>query len=305
MDFTAGFCGFYQQELARLFSQCTSMSPPLPDPTSNPPAVSLMPILGTLQQQIGVPGQLLGTVPSLQLPPSCALPIPSSQHGRPRLSSVDGNESDASWDTYSSSPSPSSISSGNPSSPLGSPTGIFSNAFAHPQLNPNPTEAAWLEFQGNGRDCELDELDKLSRRLNLERNVRSSARPPMSGRAADLLSGDVLLFNEEDPMVVKNRLIQLLREQERAKGKRKKTNKVCVFCRNNGEAEAIYSCHQLKDETGKITCPILYCYTCPKCGANKDNAHTLKYCPLSTGEVPGGINALKTARTSAGRKRFP
>eukprot|EP00112_Aurelia_sp_Birch-Aquarium-sp1_P002212 Seg1237.2 transcript_id=Seg1237.2/GoldUCD/mRNA.D3Y31 product="Nanos 1" protein_id=Seg1237.2/GoldUCD/D3Y31 len=56
---------------------------------------------------------------------------------------------------------------------------------------------------------------------------------------------------------------------------------VCVFCRNNGESEAVYSSHILKDAEGRTTCPILRAYTCPICKANGDNSHTIKYCPLN------------------------
>ena len=56
---------------------------------------------------------------------------------------------------------------------------------------------------------------------------------------------------------------------------------VCVFCRNNGESEAVYSNHILKDAEGRTTCPILRAYTCPICKANGDNSHTIKYCPLN------------------------
>ncbi|XP_063290052.1 nanos homolog 1 [Pelobates fuscus] len=54
----------------------------------------------------------------------------------------------------------------------------------------------------------------------------------------------------------------------------------CGFCRNNREAAEIYSNHRLKGTDGRILCPILRCYTCPLCGANGDNAHTLRYCPM-------------------------
>ena len=54
---------------------------------------------------------------------------------------------------------------------------------------------------------------------------------------------------------------------------------VCVFCRNNGEDEAVYSTHSLKDNEGKVTCPILFAYECPICKASGQEAHTLKYCP--------------------------
>ncbi|XP_006786021.1 nanos homolog 1-like [Neolamprologus brichardi] len=57
--------------------------------------------------------------------------------------------------------------------------------------------------------------------------------------------------------------------------------KVCVFCRNNGAPEEVYGTHILKTVDGRVLCPILRAYTCPLCSANGDNAHTIKYCPLS------------------------
>lgn len=57
--------------------------------------------------------------------------------------------------------------------------------------------------------------------------------------------------------------------------------KVCVFCRNNGAPEEVYGTHILKTAEGRVLCPILRAYTCPLCSANGDNAHTIKYCPLS------------------------
>ena len=60
-----------------------------------------------------------------------------------------------------------------------------------------------------------------------------------------------------------------------------KGDKICVFCRNNGENEAVYSTHQLKDAQGRVTCPVLYIYTCPICGATGEHAHTIKYCPMN------------------------
>ncbi|XP_019114409.2 nanos homolog 1 [Larimichthys crocea] len=57
--------------------------------------------------------------------------------------------------------------------------------------------------------------------------------------------------------------------------------KLCVFCRNNGAPEEVYGTHILKTADGRVLCPILRAYTCPLCSANGDNAHTIKYCPLS------------------------
>lgn len=53
----------------------------------------------------------------------------------------------------------------------------------------------------------------------------------------------------------------------------------CSFCENNGESEEIYKSHPLKDSLGKVVCPILRTYCCPKCGESGDYAHTNKYCP--------------------------
>ena len=56
--------------------------------------------------------------------------------------------------------------------------------------------------------------------------------------------------------------------------------KVCTFCKSNGEAEHIYTSHALKNSINKITCPILMQYSCVECGATGENTHTIKYCPV-------------------------
>lgn len=57
--------------------------------------------------------------------------------------------------------------------------------------------------------------------------------------------------------------------------------RVCVFCRNNGAPEGVFGAHVLKAADGRVVCPVLRAYTCPLCGASGDDAHTVKYCPLS------------------------
>jgi hypothetical protein len=53
----------------------------------------------------------------------------------------------------------------------------------------------------------------------------------------------------------------------------------CRFCEKNGEKEAIFSSHPLKDSLGKVVCPVLRSHKCPKCKESGDYAHTIKYCP--------------------------
>uniref|UniRef100_A0A8C9EM31 Nanos-type domain-containing protein n=1 Tax=Pavo cristatus TaxID=9049 RepID=A0A8C9EM31_PAVCR len=83
------------------------------------------------------------------------------------------------------------------------------------------------------------------------------------------------------------------------KGRRAPELQVCVFCRNNKEAVALYTTHILKGPDGRVLCPVLRRYTCPLCGASGDNAHTIKYCPLSKMQA---AKQLRHARTALGKK---
>ncbi|KAK2585980.1 hypothetical protein KPH14_010554 [Odynerus spinipes] len=91
--------------------------------------------------------------------------------------------------------------------------------------------------------------------------------------------------------------------------RRRKTKKPlpteCVFCRNNGEEEAYYRKHLLKDSDGRVLCPVLRAYTCPICGACGDIAHTVKYCPKgskNSGSI-STVSAFKLLRNSMGKRR--
>ena len=50
-----------------------------------------------------------------------------------------------------------------------------------------------------------------------------------------------------------------------------------------------------KDSEGRVTCPVLRAYTCPICGANGDEAHTIKYCPQNQSKSIASNNASTTS----------
>ena len=190
----------------------------------------------------------------------------------------------------------SSLSPSPPSSPASGVSGGFSWDMPSPVLL-NPLD----DFASNGIDCDLDDIDKIMRRNDLEKNVRSSALG--QGRAAELFNSN---NDSQNAYLPKARLLSMIREAERNKlNKRKKPAKVCVFCKNNGECATVYESHQLKDDAGRVMCPILFDYKCPKCGAKGENAHTLKYCPKSSDAYVDSKALRSTARTAAGKRRFP
>lgn len=151
----------------------------------------------------------------------------------------------------------------------------------------NQAKSVWEDFENNGRERDLDDLDRLLRGMGVVGGGGGGGKEAPDPQGVQTAVEDIL---------TKASLIEILRERERlqrsrgAKRLQKKPSitiirtTACVFCRNNGEPEAVFSSHNLKDPEGNITCPILYIYTCPICGANGKSAHTIKYCPYNTGE---------------------
>ncbi|KAM9795342.1 nanos homolog 1-like [Neosynchiropus ocellatus] len=90
------------------------------------------------------------------------------------------------------------------------------------------------------------------------------------------------------------------RRMRKPASRTKQEPKICVFCRNNGAPEEVFGSHVLKTPDGRVVCPILRAYTCPLCSANGDNAHTIKYCPLSKEQPPQ--RPLKGGRAVGGKR---
>ncbi|XP_063390368.1 uncharacterized protein LOC134675987 [Cydia fagiglandana] len=89
--------------------------------------------------------------------------------------------------------------------------------------------------------------------------------------------------------------------------------KMCSFCRKNGETPLVYMTHCVKEKRGNrniVTCPILRSHVCSTCGVSGDNAHTITYCPVlrsTNNGVPlkSTTITLKNTRVkSNGRRRY-
>uniref|UniRef100_H3AZM7 Nanos C2HC-type zinc finger 3 n=1 Tax=Latimeria chalumnae TaxID=7897 RepID=H3AZM7_LATCH len=75
----------------------------------------------------------------------------------------------------------------------------------------------------------------------------------------------------------------------------------CNFCKHNGESWQIYTSHNLKNEDGKVSCPILRQHTCPQCHATGDFAHTKRFCPMT--EKGYASVHQDASRNAAGKKQ--
>eukprot|EP00092_Neocalanus_flemingeri_P040382 GFUD01043981.1.p1 GENE.GFUD01043981.1~~GFUD01043981.1.p1 ORF type:complete len:276 (+),score=81.06 GFUD01043981.1:220-1047(+) len=81
---------------------------------------------------------------------------------------------------------------------------------------------------------------------------------------------------------------------------------VCKFCHSNGESEAQYRSHQLKNTNGLVICPVLRSFTCPICKATGDFAHTQRYCPLNKdGKFNTGASLTELKRKKNAAGNFP
>jgi len=166
------------------------------------------------------------------------------------------------------------------------PLGVQGQESCH-SWNVNITDVIRSEFERNGVDREIDEVDQIQLKL------RSSSTAPVCTQ--ELNNGNVR------PSVLDDYVAARERKRRLSKSKRGVKASECVFCKNNGETAGIYSSHAVKDESGRVTCPILRKYTCPLCGVNGDAAHTLRYCPKNMEQTSRTLSLLRTSRLSTGR----
>ena len=159
-----------------------------------------------------------------------------------------------------------------------------------------PDETNRTEFEENGIDSALDDIDREMRKRLDNKNVTSSTKG-QRGRFRQVL------FSHETTPEARERLIAILQSSQQSRTKRPKKKMMCTFCKNNGEDEQVYTDHDLKDDQKRIICPILSAYECPKCHATGANAHTIKYCPLTGSDYVDTRAVRNTARTAAGKRR--
>ncbi|XP_034021411.1 nanos homolog 1-like [Thalassophryne amazonica] len=152
---------------------------------------------------------------------------------------------------------------------------------------------------GHGRDGDA-QLDCCTPAISYDVVERISLLRPYH-----YLAGDSPLADRDSPVYRGSFTgLDLLSTDKRHKQtqRAKSEPKVCVFCRNNGAPEEVYGTHILKSADGRVLCPILRAYTCPLCSANGDNAHTIKYCPLS--KEPQSQRAAKGGRALGKRLKI-
>ncbi|XP_069992026.1 uncharacterized protein [Penaeus vannamei] len=83
--------------------------------------------------------------------------------------------------------------------------------------------------------------------------------------------------------------------------------KFCGFCKSNGATAKSFLSHPLRNDFGKLVCPVLRSYTCPYCGATGDAAHTLSYCPSKRqphDSLPLAVKLKNTMRNASSVRRF-
>lgn len=163
------------------------------------------------------------------------------------------------------------------------------------RLNTSTSTNATASVLGNNSSLShaLNSLHNQQHQQNNYNNLNSSPTPSSNHNLLSALSlstssgaslSNTLLSSSGKPLRSERLPPQMVDEIiKQAKNRRRQGGKkeVCVFCRNNGEKEPIYTSHTLKDAQNNVACPILRLYQCPICHASGDQAHTIKYCPYA------------------------
>jgi hypothetical protein len=168
---------------------------------------------------------------------------------------------------------PNSAQQHRPLLPIGMPP------MPHPQsLQQQQSQPIMNQFQSNDAWL-LAEMTAMLRQNQQQQMAAFNANITLSSAAQQILAANN--NNNNRPLRSEKIDIEIIKHLIReARWKRRcgMKKEVCVFCRNNGENELIYTSHSLKDSVGNVTCPILRAYQCPICGATGAQAHTIKYC---------------------------
>ncbi|XP_067659679.1 uncharacterized protein [Haliotis asinina] len=240
----------------------------------------------------GDPSKLQGKVTPMQIGTErTVVKSPSVVRDRPRKASLSSVETDVSDDTCASRDSDSTYSFCLPNIPEFTrpilpqkqsrpvPTSATSE-----RLNPSPC----LEVEDRtflGTDCDREDI------LSSAADLRNSLHRHDVSAAASTVTG-----------MMEKLVIDAVERKMRDTAEKFSRPTVCVFCQRNGETIEYYSTHVLKDNRGKVICPVLRKYVCPKCSATGDNAHTLRHCPLSR-TAQSIADTFKTPRTSSGFRK--
>jgi hypothetical protein len=164
------------------------------------------------------------------------------------------------------------------------------------RLNSSTTNSAAVSILGNNSSLLSSQLNQslLNNNSMNYSNINSSNSGLLSALSLQASNGSLSaaaakqLANSSSKPLRSERLpsqfVDELVKQAKIRRKNGGKKEVCVFCRNNGETEQIFTSHTLKDANNNVACPILRMYQCPICHASGDQAHTIKYCPYANKE---------------------
>ncbi|XP_073956883.1 uncharacterized protein [Choristoneura fumiferana] len=141
-------------------------------------------------------------------------------------------------------------------------------------VSSNRPEATSANMWGNGAGVPANGKTEMMDTFEFLIKSLSSANNYVSMLTREQLS----LLRCIRPSLLYEFLQEVLKARTEKRSRRGLPNE-CAFCKNNGENEECYTSHALKDWRGRVLCPVLRAFRCPRCGATGDRAHTIKYCP--------------------------